>query len=86
MQSGMALIVHSQNGAMRGTGHGIRTWQAPAARSMVLLLGNPNRECATMKLIALTHVGPDTPCGEYFRRFWQPVCYADDIADLPLKG
>src|SRR5215475_7796278 len=33
----------------------------------------------------LTHVGPDTPCGEYFRRFWQPVCYADDIADLPIK-
>ena len=33
----------------------------------------------------LTHVGPATPCGEYFRRFWQPVCYADDIADLPIK-
>jgi nitrite reductase/ring-hydroxylating ferredoxin subunit len=33
----------------------------------------------------LTRVGPDTPCGEYFRRFWQPVCYADDIADLPIK-
>ena len=33
----------------------------------------------------LTHVGPDTPCGEYLRRFWQPVCYSDDIADLPIK-
>ncbi len=32
----------------------------------------------------LTHVGPDTPCGEYMRRFWQPVCYADDLKDLPL--
>jgi hypothetical protein len=21
----------------------------------------------------LTHVGPDTPAGEYLRRFWQPV-------------
>ena len=21
----------------------------------------------------LTHVGPNTPCGEYFRRFWQPI-------------
>ena len=33
----------------------------------------------------LTHVGPDTPCGEYLRRFWQPVCYADDLKDLPLR-
>lgn len=32
----------------------------------------------------LTHVGPDTPCGEYLRRFWQPVCYSDDLKDLPL--
>ena len=32
----------------------------------------------------LTHVGPDTPCGEYMRRFWQPVCYSDDLKDLPL--
>jgi hypothetical protein len=22
----------------------------------------------------LSHVGPDTPCGEYLRRFWQPIC------------
>ena len=29
-------------------------------------------------------MGPDTPCGEYMRRFWQPVCYADDLKDLPL--
>ena len=33
----------------------------------------------------LTHVGPDTPCGEYLRRFWQPVCYSDDLKDLPLR-
>jgi phenylpropionate dioxygenase-like ring-hydroxylating dioxygenase large terminal subunit len=33
----------------------------------------------------LTHVGPDSPCGEYMRRFWQPVCYSDDLKDLPLK-
>jgi len=26
----------------------------------------------------LTHIGPDTPCGEYMRRFWQPICYSDD--------
>jgi nitrite reductase/ring-hydroxylating ferredoxin subunit len=33
----------------------------------------------------LTHVGPDTPCGEYMRRFWQPVCFSDDLKDLPLR-
>ena len=32
----------------------------------------------------LTHVGPETPCGEYMRRFWQPICYTDDINDLPV--
>jgi nitrite reductase/ring-hydroxylating ferredoxin subunit len=32
----------------------------------------------------LTHVGPDTRCGEYMRRFWQPICYSDDLKDLPL--
>jgi phenylpropionate dioxygenase-like ring-hydroxylating dioxygenase large terminal subunit len=33
----------------------------------------------------LTHVGPDTPCGVYMRRFWQPVCFSDDLRDLPLR-
>jgi phenylpropionate dioxygenase-like ring-hydroxylating dioxygenase large terminal subunit len=33
----------------------------------------------------LTHVGPDTPCGEYMRRFWQPVCFSDDLKDVPLR-
>lgn len=33
----------------------------------------------------LTHVGPGTPCGEYLRRFWQPVCFADELRDLPLR-
>jgi phenylpropionate dioxygenase-like ring-hydroxylating dioxygenase large terminal subunit len=33
----------------------------------------------------LTHVGPDTPCGEYMRRFWQPICYSDDLKDPPLR-
>ena len=32
----------------------------------------------------LTHVGPGTPCGEYLRRFWQPVCMSRQLADLPL--
>ncbi len=32
----------------------------------------------------LTHVGPGTPCGEYLRRFWQPVELASELHDLPL--
>ena len=32
-----------------------------------------------------THRGPGTPCGEYLRRFWQPICFADELRDLPLR-
>ena len=32
----------------------------------------------------LTHVGPGTPCGEYLRRFWQPVSMSDELSDLPV--
>ncbi|HEX6775610.1 MAG TPA: Rieske 2Fe-2S domain-containing protein, partial [Methylomirabilota bacterium] len=33
----------------------------------------------------LTCVGPGTPCGEYLRRFWQPVAFARDLLDVPLR-
>ena len=33
----------------------------------------------------LTHVGPGTPCGEYFRRFWVPVARSQDLKDLPHR-
>ena len=33
----------------------------------------------------LTHVGPGTPCGEYFRRFWQPVAVSEDLKGLPVR-
>ncbi|MGD9945052.1 MAG: Rieske 2Fe-2S domain-containing protein [Burkholderiaceae bacterium] len=33
----------------------------------------------------LTHVGPGTPCGEWMRRFWNPVAYSHEITDLPFK-
>ncbi len=32
----------------------------------------------------LTHVGPATPCGEYLRRFWQPVAMASEAGELPV--
>ncbi len=34
--------------------------------------------------VELTHVGPRTPCGEYMRRFWQPVAMSAQIRDLPI--
>jgi phenylpropionate dioxygenase-like ring-hydroxylating dioxygenase large terminal subunit len=33
----------------------------------------------------LTRVGPNTPCGEYLRRFWQPVILAKELGDLPRR-
>ena len=33
----------------------------------------------------LTHVGPGTPCGEYLRRFWQPVGHSHELKDLPKR-
>ena len=33
----------------------------------------------------LTRVGPGTPCGEYLRRFWQPVAFARDLGDVPAR-
>jgi nitrite reductase/ring-hydroxylating ferredoxin subunit len=35
--------------------------------------------------VELSHVGPDTPCGEYLRRFWQPICLSDELKDLPHR-
>ncbi len=31
----------------------------------------------------LTRVGRGTPCGEYLRRFWQPVAESSELGDLP---
>jgi phenylpropionate dioxygenase-like ring-hydroxylating dioxygenase large terminal subunit len=33
----------------------------------------------------LTRVGPGTPCGEYLRRFWQPVVLSSELGDLPRR-
>lgn len=32
----------------------------------------------------LTHVGPGTACGEYMRRYWQPVAMTNEVNDLPV--
>src|SRR5437667_4586697 len=33
----------------------------------------------------LTRVGPGTPCGEYLRRFWQPIILSEELRDLPRR-
>jgi phenylpropionate dioxygenase-like ring-hydroxylating dioxygenase large terminal subunit len=35
--------------------------------------------------VELTRVAPGTPGGEYLRRFWQPVAFARDLGDVPLR-
>jgi len=34
----------------------------------------------------LTEVGPGTKCGEYLRRFWQPVAFARELTSSPLRA
>lgn len=31
----------------------------------------------------LTHTGPGTPCGEFMRHYWHPVCLSTELTDLP---
>lgn len=31
----------------------------------------------------ITQTGPGTPLGEYFRRFWHPVCMSEQLTDVP---
>ena len=31
----------------------------------------------------LTRVGPNTPMGEYLRKFWHPVCLSVELTDVP---
>ena len=33
----------------------------------------------------LTHVGPETPGGEYFRCFWHPIALTTDVESAPLR-
>jgi nitrite reductase/ring-hydroxylating ferredoxin subunit len=33
----------------------------------------------------LTRVGPDTPCGEYLRCFWQPIILTTELGELPRR-
>src|SRR6516164_1589964 len=33
----------------------------------------------------LTQVGSGTPCGEYLRRFWQPIVVSNELGDVPKR-
>ena len=33
----------------------------------------------------LSHIGPGTPCGEYFRRYWHPVALTSEIGKEPKE-
>ena len=33
----------------------------------------------------LTHVERGSACGEYLRRFWQPIAIASEVRELPVK-
>jgi phenylpropionate dioxygenase-like ring-hydroxylating dioxygenase large terminal subunit len=33
----------------------------------------------------LTHIERGTPCGEYLRRYWQPVAMSSELGELPLN-
>jgi hypothetical protein len=43
-----------------------------------------HRECLT-EGVELTHVGSGAPCGEYLRRFWQPIITSEQLQDLPQR-
>jgi len=35
--------------------------------------------------IELTHVEKGSACGEYLRRFWQPICLSEQLGELPHR-
>src|SRR5450755_1713885 len=33
--------------------------------------------------LEILQTGPNTPMGEYMRRYWQPVCLSQQLTDVP---
>ena len=46
--------------------------------------GGYHRRIVPAEDAELTHTGPGTPCGEFMRRFWQPVVLSEELKDLPV--
>jgi phenylpropionate dioxygenase-like ring-hydroxylating dioxygenase large terminal subunit len=38
-----------------------------------------------INLSDLAHVGPGTPAGEWFRKYWMPVGSVADLRDIPMN-
>jgi phenylpropionate dioxygenase-like ring-hydroxylating dioxygenase large terminal subunit len=49
------------------------------------LLGRAYGRTAPHPNLLLTQVGPGTPCGDLFRRYWQPVGASKDVTTRPQK-
>ena len=32
----------------------------------------------------LAHIGPGSPCGEFFRRYWHPVSLSSEVGESPI--
>src|SRR5215470_10098879 len=62
-----------------------RTHMATRAPFLTTRLGGYYHREVPQEDTELTHIGPGTPCGAYLRRFWQPICFADELRDLPLR-
>ena len=58
---------------------------APRAPFLTTRFGGYYHRDVPQEDAELTHIGPGTACGEYFRRFWQPVCFTEDLRDLPRR-
>ncbi len=54
----------------------MKIWQKPNSGYYLRDVPSPDAE--------LTRTDPNTPMGELMRRFWQPVCLAAELTDLPL--
>ena len=54
-----------------------------AAHPLTSPYGAYNRRDVPREDDQLTHVGPGTLCGEWLRRFWQPVALSAELRDLP---
>ena len=54
------------------------------AEQLVLRYNGYHRVSDAREDPELTHTGPGTPCGEYFRRFWLPVAMTEQVGERPV--
>ena len=54
----------------------MKIWQKPNSGYYLRDVPSPDAE--------LTRTDPNTPMGELMRRFWQPVCLASELTDMPI--